>query len=67
MGDWWRSWSSPPTQKQGADFGETLYLRTPHPLRPATTTVTVPLTPTRAGIDGYPLVIDLETETMSRR
>jgi ABC-type transport system involved in multi-copper enzyme maturation permease subunit len=46
---------------QGADFGETLYLRS-HRIRsgPQTITVTVPKKPSDAGIDPYLLLIDLE-------
>ena len=46
---------------QGADFGETLYLRS-HRIRsgPQTITVTVPRKPSDAGIDPYLLLIDLE-------
>ncbi|HYW12373.1 MAG TPA: hypothetical protein VE871_10450 [Longimicrobium sp.] len=46
---------------QGADFGETLYLRS-HRIRsgPQTLTVTVPKRPSDAGIDPYLLLIDLE-------
>ena len=50
-----------PTAQQGADFGETLYLR-PHRIRTGeqTITVTVPKQPSDAGIDPYLLLIDLE-------
>ena len=46
---------------QGADFGETLYLRS-HRIRsgPQTITVTVPKKPSDAGIDPYLVLIDLE-------
>jgi ABC-type transport system involved in multi-copper enzyme maturation permease subunit len=46
---------------QGADFGETLYLRS-HRIRSGqqTITVTVPKKPSDAGIDPYLLLIDLE-------
>jgi hypothetical protein len=46
---------------QGADFGETLYLRM-HRIRsgPQTITVTVPKKPSDAGIDPYVVLIDLE-------
>jgi ABC-2 type transport system permease protein len=46
---------------QGADFGETLYLR-PHRIRTGrqTITVTVPKKPADAGVDPYLLLIDLE-------
>ncbi|HEX5869056.1 MAG TPA: hypothetical protein VFY65_01500, partial [Longimicrobium sp.] len=46
---------------QGADFGETLYLRS-HRIRsgPQTITVTVAKKPSDAGIDPYLLLIDLE-------
>ena len=46
---------------QGADFGETLYLRS-HRIRTGrqTITVTVPKKPSDAGIDPYVLLIDLE-------
>jgi ABC-2 type transport system permease protein len=46
---------------QGADFGETLYLRS-HRIRsgPRTITVTVPRKPSDAGIDPYLVLIDLE-------
>jgi hypothetical protein len=49
-----------PTE-QGADFGETLYLRM-HRIRSGrqTITVTVPRKPSDAGIDPYLLLIDLE-------
>ncbi|HEX7176061.1 MAG TPA: hypothetical protein VF240_12440 [Pyrinomonadaceae bacterium] len=50
-----------PTEKQGADFGETLYLQM-HRIRSGeqTITVTVPREPSDAGIDPYHLLIDLE-------
>jgi hypothetical protein len=50
-----------PTREQGADFGETLYLRS-HRIRSGlqTITVTVPKKPSDAGIDPYVLLIDLE-------
>ena len=50
-----------PTQRQVADFGETLYLRS-HRIRSGqqTITVTVPRQPSDAGIDPYLLLIDLE-------
>jgi len=50
-----------PTREQGADFGETLYLRM-HRIRsgPQTITVTVPKKPSDAGIDPYVVLIDLE-------
>ncbi|WP_420125140.1 hypothetical protein [Longimicrobium sp.] len=49
-----------PTE-QGAEFGETLYLRS-HRIRsgPQTITVTVPGKPSDAGIDPYLVLIDLE-------
>ncbi|HEX2203174.1 MAG TPA: hypothetical protein VHG91_07740 [Longimicrobium sp.] len=49
-----------PTE-QGADFGETLYLRK-HRIRsgPQTITVTVPKQPSDAGIDPYVVLIDTE-------
>lgn len=50
-----------PTERQGADFGETLYLRM-HRIRSGgqTVTVTVRREPSDAGIDPYLLLIDLE-------
>jgi len=50
-----------PTVEQGADFGETLYLRS-HRIRSGrqTITVTVPRRPSDAGIDPYLLLIDTE-------
>jgi ABC-2 type transport system permease protein len=50
-----------PTREQGADFGETLYLRM-HRIRTGaqTITVTVPKKPSDAGIDPYVVLIDLE-------
>ncbi|HEX2208911.1 MAG TPA: hypothetical protein VHG93_14635, partial [Longimicrobium sp.] len=50
-----------PTQRQGPDFGETLYLRS-HRIRSGeqTITVTVPKKPSDAGIDPYVVLIDLE-------
>jgi len=50
-----------PTETQGADFGETLYLRM-HRIRSGeqTITVTVPKKPSDAGIDPYVVLIDLE-------
>jgi hypothetical protein len=50
-----------PTEGQGAEFGETLYLRM-HRIRsgPQTITVTVPRKPSDAGIDPYVVLIDTE-------
>jgi ABC-type transport system involved in multi-copper enzyme maturation permease subunit len=50
-----------PAERQGPDFGETLYLRK-HRIRTGqqTITVTVPKKPSAAGIDPYLLLIDLE-------
>jgi ABC-2 type transport system permease protein len=50
-----------PTRRQGANFGETLYLRS-HRIRSGrqTITVTVPKRPSDAGIDPYVVLIDLE-------
>ena len=50
-----------PTREQGADFGETLYLRM-HRIHSGrqTITVTVPRKPSDAGIDPYVVLIDLE-------
>ncbi|HEU4452852.1 MAG TPA: hypothetical protein VFR81_07315, partial [Longimicrobium sp.] len=50
-----------PTERQGPDFGETLYLRK-HRIRsgPQTITVTVPKKPSDAGIDPYLVLIDTE-------
>ena len=50
-----------PTEKRGADFGETLYLQM-HRIRTGeqTIAVTVPREPSNAGIDPYHLLIDLE-------
>lgn len=50
-----------PTEKQGADFGETLYFRM-HRVRSGrqTITVTVPRKPSDAGIDPYVVLIDTE-------
>ena len=50
-----------PTERRGADFGETLYLR-PHRIRSGrqTITVTVPKKPSDAGIDPYVVLIDTE-------
>ncbi|HEX6040282.1 hypothetical protein [Longimicrobium sp.] len=50
-----------PTETQGADFGQALYLR-PHRIRSGeqTITVTVPKKPSDAGIDPYVVLIDLE-------
>lgn len=49
------------TKTEGADFGETLYLRI-HRIRsgPQTITVTVPKKPSDAGIDPYVVLIDTE-------
>jgi hypothetical protein len=46
---------------EGAEYGETLYLR-PHRIRtgPQTITLTVPRKPSGAGVDPYLLLIDLE-------
>ena len=50
-----------PTKEQGADFGETLYLRR-HRIRSGqhTITLTVPKRPSDAGIDPYLVLIDTE-------
>jgi hypothetical protein len=50
-----------PTEGQGAEFGETLYLRM-HRIRSGqhTITLTVPKKPSDAGIDPYVVLIDTE-------
>lgn len=50
-----------PTKQQGADLGETLFLRM-HRIRSGqqTITVTVSRKPSDAGIDPYVVLIDLE-------
>jgi len=61
MDEWIQVGVYAPSGRQGADFGETLYLRS-HRIRsgPQTITVTVPRKPSDAGIDPYLLLIDLE-------
>ncbi|HEV2146238.1 MAG TPA: ABC transporter permease [Longimicrobiaceae bacterium] len=60
MNEWVQVGVFAPTQ-QGAEFGETLYLRK-HRIRSGeqTITVTVPRKPSDAGIDPYHLLIELE-------
>ena len=50
-----------PSEKQGPDFGETLYLGM-HRIRSGqqTITMTVPKQPSDTGIDPYVVLIDLE-------